>query len=230
MLRVKNLNTLNQNILSRRSKCCTYTKNTDVRGNNTSTEKILLNPEVCSLIMGVQRYWKLKKCTNSLLLTCCEWTPVPCRRSVFSDFFHFFFHTLLFRNAHMHAHAPTHPHTHAHTHGRSCQALLLYPLKGEHSLKVQYLGGVMCFPKSMKSGALLFRFCSPFIKAEHRSSLEKSLKLTRVRLSWHSAFVAAGQGQLLWTPAFLCSLIENRKFIPSNTGKRNVVPVGRKSN
>lgn len=45
----------------------------------------------------------------------------------------------------------------------------------------------------MNSGALLCHFCSPFIKVEHQSSLEKSLNLTTVELSWHFAFVAAGK-------------------------------------
>lgn len=54
----------------------------------------------------------------------------------------------------------------------------------------------------MNSGALLCHFCSPFIKVEHQSSLEKSLNLTTVELSWHFAFVAAGQGARLWVLLF----------------------------
>lgn len=71
---------------------------------------------------------------------------------------------------------------------------------------VQILCAFTCFKKKKINSItrLVIVFLQSSYKAEHRSGLEKSLNPTPVGLSWHSAFVAAGQGERLWAPSF-CS-------------------------
>lgn len=109
--------------------------------------------------------------------------------------------------------------THTHTPiGPTCVIIVIHPIGGWCSWKVQHLQGLQHFRKSIKLSALLFNFCNPLIIVEHQSGLKKSLNLTTVQLSWHFAFVTAGQGEWLSATSLLVS--EGKQNVQSQQMKK----------